>query len=121
MLAWIWILVQTRVERRGVVESKRVQEPGFRHEDVQRGVGCVGSVVRVEVSGHEDVSSLRTLLVTTDATGDASFTFANIDPPIPAGRSVTATATNQGGSTSEFSAAEVVPSGCRGRQVAGVC
>jgi hypothetical protein len=42
------------------------------------------------------------LVVTTAANGDAGFTFTP-DPPIPAGRSVIATATNNGGSTSEFS------------------
>jgi hypothetical protein len=47
------------------------------------------------------------LVVTTDGEGNASFVFTP-DPPIPAGRSVTATATNQGGSTSEFSAAKEV-------------
>jgi hypothetical protein len=47
------------------------------------------------------------LLVRTDADGDASFAFTPAGP-IPAGRTVTATATNQGGSTSEFSAAKEV-------------
>jgi hypothetical protein len=47
------------------------------------------------------------LVVTTDAEGNASFAFTP-DPPIPAGRTVTATATNHGGSTSEFSAVKEV-------------
>ncbi len=47
------------------------------------------------------------ITVTTDADGNASFVFTPT-PPIPAGRSVTATATNNGGSTSEFSAAVVL-------------
>jgi hypothetical protein len=44
------------------------------------------------------------LVVTTAANGDAGFTFTP-DPPVPAGRLVTATVTNNGGSTSEFSPA----------------
>jgi hypothetical protein len=42
------------------------------------------------------------LVVHTDADGNVSFAF-DPDPPIAAGRTVTATATNSGGSTSEFS------------------
>jgi hypothetical protein len=50
------------------------------------------------------------LAVITDVNGNASFAFTP-DPPIPAGRAVTATATNQGGSTSEFSPAVTIPAG----------
>ncbi len=47
--------------------------------------------------------------VTTDATGNASFTYVVTEPaPIPGGHFVTATATDSAGNTSEFSAAIAV-------------
>lgn len=61
-----------------------------------------------DASGNgEGRSYLKRQTVTTDANGNASFT-ATLSPVVPAGRLITATATDPGNNTSEFSACRVV-------------
>ena len=73
----------------------------------------LSDLLRARPSGDDEGKFFHAapLVVHTDGYGNMSFAFENITPPIPAGRSVTTTATNQGGSTSEFSAAVPVTAG----------
>ena len=66
-----------------------------------------------DASGNgEGQTYLGTTNVTTNASGDVTFKFAT---PISTGQYATATATDSGNNTSEFSACKQVVSGCSAR------